>query len=161
MTFDAFLQAIADSALSQAMGAHHWVTPALQTVHILAIATVMAAVLVIDLRLLGVGGRDGGFPLFARRYTPWIWRALIVLLATGALLVIGEPARSLKNPVFLAKMAMVLSVVSLTAFAQRPIRAAVEAGPGAPLPGFTKPFAAASLALWVAIVFAGRWIAYV
>lgn len=158
MSFDRFLAWVADSPLSQTMSAYHWITPGLQTLHILAIATVMAAVLVIDLRLLGVAGRDDGFPLYMRRYTPWIWRALIVLLVTGSLLVIGEPARSLKNWVFLTKMALVTGAVLLTALAQRPLRQAVERGSA---PALAKPFALASLLLWTLIVLAGRWIAYV
>jgi hypothetical protein len=160
MTLDQVCTAIAHSGLSLTIGAHHWITPALQTVHILAVACVLASVLVVDIRLLQSGGRDH-FPLFARRYIPWIWRALVVLLATGILLTIGEPARELKNIVFAAKMTMVTLAVCLTAAAERPLRAALEGPEPIVLPAFTKPFAVISLILWAAIVVAGRWIAYV
>lgn len=155
---DAFCTWLAHTGVSRALGSLHWITPALQTLHILAVACVLASVLVVDVRLLGRTPPDG-FRLFARRYIPWIWRALAVLLVTGALLVIGEPVRSLKNAVFAAKMALVVSAVALTALAERPIRTAAEAS-AAP-PAFAKPFAVASLALWAAIVVCGRWIAYV
>jgi hypothetical protein len=154
----AFCTWLAHTGLSKALGAQHWITPALQTVHILAVAAVLGAVLVVDVRLLGRTPADG-FPLFVRRYTAWIWRALAVLLATGSLLVIGEPVRSLQNPVFAAKIALVIAAAGLTAAAQGPIRVAAETRSA--YPTFTRPFAAASLVLWVAVVFAGRWIAYV
>jgi hypothetical protein len=154
----AFCTWLAHTRLSLLLGAHHWITPALQTVHILAVATVLASVLMVDLRLLGRNGLDH-FPLFARRYTNWIWRALPVLLLTGALLVIGEPARSLKNPVFATKMVLVILAAGLTAVAARPIRASAEGA--AAMPAFARPFAVTSLVLWAAIVVAGRWIAYV
>ena len=76
-----------------------------------------------------------------------------------ARLVFAKPARELKNVVFAVKMGLVLTAAGLTFLAQRPIQAAAEKG-AAP-PGFTRPFALASLVLWAAIVFAGRWIAYV
>ena len=155
---DRFCTWLAHTPLSLLLGAHHWITPALQTVHILAVAAVLASMLVVDLRLLGRGSADR-FPLFARRYIPWLWRALAVLLLTGGLLVIGEPARSLKNAVFVAKMALVLLAAGLTLLAQQPIRAAAERGDA--MPAFVRPFAVLSLVLWAAIVFAGRWIAYV
>lgn len=155
---DRFCTWLAHTPLSLTLGAHHWITPALQTVHILAVAAVLASVLIVDLRLLGRRTLDR-FPLFARRYIPWIWRSLAVLLLTGGLLLIGEPARELKNWVFVTKMALVALAAGLTWLAQRPIRTAVEEGHA--LPSFSRPFAVASLVLWAAIVFAGRWIAYV
>ena len=45
---------IETTPLSQAIQTHSWVVPTVQTIHILGIAAVMAAVLMIDLRLIGV-----------------------------------------------------------------------------------------------------------
>ena len=160
MTIDQFCTWLAHTPLSLTLSGHHWITPALQTVHILSVAAVLASAITVDLRLLGLRRLDH-FPLFARRYMPWIWRALVLLLATGVLLVIGEPARELKSPVFIAKMVLVIVAVSMTAAAQAPLRASVEGPEPVALPAFAKPFAIVSLVLWAAIVFAGRWIAYV
>ena len=160
MTVDQFCTWLAHTPLSLTLSAHHWITPALQTVHILSVAAVLASAITVDIRLLAFRQLDH-FPLFARRYMPWIWRALVLLLLTGLLLIIGEPARELKSPVFFAKMIMVIAAVSLTAVAQRPLQTCVEGPEPIALPAFAKPFAIASLVLWGAIVFAGRWIAYV
>lgn len=151
---------LAGSPLSALLGAHHWITPALQTVHIVAIAALMAAVLVVDLRLLGIGGGAGSLRQITSRYIGWIWRALIVLLISGALLVMGEPARELANWAFYLKMVLVLTVACLTALAQSPIRKGADASPQRP-PPWSPAFALVSLALWVGVIFAGRWIAYV
>src|SRR4051812_22632637 len=151
---------LAASPLSQLLGAHKWITPALQTVHILAIAALMASVLVVDLRLLGVGGEAGTLRQVTGRYIGWVWRALVVLALSGALLVVGEPARELANWVFLLKMGMVTTAAGLTALAQRPVRRAAEASPQR-RPAWSPAFAAISLVLWVGVVLAGRWIAYV
>ena len=46
------------TALSQANQSTAWIVPAVQTVHIVAIATVIGAVLMLNLRLLGLVSRD-------------------------------------------------------------------------------------------------------
>ena len=79
------------TALSQA------IVPAVQTVHIVAIATVIGAVLMLNLRLLGLVGLDQPVARFSARFLPVIWWTLPVLLVTGAVMIIADPARSLKN----------------------------------------------------------------
>ncbi|MDB5458940.1 MAG: hypothetical protein JWO72_681 [Caulobacteraceae bacterium] len=151
---------LAATPMSRAIGDVHWITPAVQCVHILAIAVVMSAILMMDLRLLGAAGRDDAMQMSARRYLPWVWWSLLVLFVSGSTLIVGEPRRSLQNPIFLLKMALLAGSAGLTALTQRPF------GHDA---GFwqvprrryaAKALAAASLILWVGIVFAGRWIAY-
>jgi hypothetical protein len=151
---------LAASPLSQLLGAHRWITPALQTVHIVAIAALMASVLVVDLRLLGVGGDIGSLRQVTNHYIGWVWRALVVLLLSGALLTVGEPMRELTSWVFYTKMALVLTASGLTALAQGPVRKAANASPMG-RPRWSTVFAVVSLVLWVCVVIAGRWIAYV
>src|SRR3954468_23905823 len=95
--------------LSQAIQAAGWVVPLVQTIHILAIAAVMGSALMIVLRLSGVAWRDRPVAAVYRRFRPVIWWALPVLLATGAVMITGEPARSLANPVFQIKMLLLVS----------------------------------------------------
>jgi len=80
----------------------------------------------------------------------------------GALLIIGEPSRSLLNPAFGLKMLMLLIVALLTAVLQRPLTTneGFWEASGARVAA-AKGIAVVSLALWSCIVFAGRWIAYV
>ena len=84
-----------------------------------------------------------------------------MLLATGIVMITGEPARSLKNPVFLLKMGLVVAALGITAFHQLRLARSGEALRLAPVErGTALLIAIPSLALWTAIVFAGRWIAY-
>jgi hypothetical protein len=80
---------------------------------------------------------------------------------TGSLLIIGEPRRSLINPTFYLKMALLLAAIVLTAALQGALAAAPafwgEDG-GRRLAG--KALATASILVWCGILFAGRWIAY-
>jgi hypothetical protein len=154
-----FTKWLAATPMSVGIGEVHWITPAVQSVHILTVAVVMAAILMMDLRLLGAFGRSGdGVAAFSRRYLPWVWWALIVLFATGATLIIGEPRRSLQNPTFLLKMALLLIAAALTLVTQKPFGG--DAGFWEGRKGWARALAVASLIAWVAIVLCGRWIAY-
>jgi len=155
-------QWLSATALSTTIQTVTWVIPATQTLHILCVALLMAAVFIVDLRILGVLGNTQTLAELSHRYLSWIWYLLPVLLASGAILIIGEPGRSLLNPVFLLKMLLLVSAALLTFSIQRPLRHSAEfwalsARRRAVLQGV----AILSLILWTCIVFAGRWIAYV
>src|SRR3982074_3599265 len=81
-----------------------WIIPTVQTVHILAISVVLASMAMFDLRLLGVAGKRNSIASLSGRFMPWLWGALLVLAASGCILIIGEPKRSLGNGGFQLKM---------------------------------------------------------
>jgi hypothetical protein len=134
-----------------------WIIPAVQTIHILCVAVVMSTMAMLDFRLVGISGRSQSIAQAVRRWVPWVWGTLPVMLLTGCILIIGEPTRELMNPYFRAKMVMLLIVVAITlllhiknkdaAYWQAKALAAKFAG-------------LVSLLLWVGIIAAGRWIAY-
>lgn len=153
---------VANTALSLTIREAAWIVPAVQTIHIVCVAIVISAVFLVDLRILGAFAPAQPLASVARRFLPWIWYALVVLLITGTLLIVGEPARSLTNPAFALKMTMLVAVALLTTVIQRPLT--INSGywdESAPRRGVLKGIAVVSLVLWSAIVFAGRWIAYV
>ncbi|MFZ1990976.1 MAG: DUF6644 family protein [Alphaproteobacteria bacterium] len=148
---------LAQTQASQTIKEISWIIPTVQTIHILAIAAVVGSMVLLDLRVLGIAARAQSLSSVSERLLPWVWRALIVLLLTGIVMVTGEPGRSLVNSIFQIKMALVIVAAVLTFFLQRSLRArgAAEAAPAD-----AKAIAALSLVTWVLIVFAGRWIAY-
>lgn len=139
-----------------------WIIPMIQSVHILAIAIVLSSVGMIDLRIFGLAGGRSTLQETAQRYVPWIWGALVVLALTGSILVIGEPGRSLVNPMFQIKMALLVCAIAVTTLFQVTVshRAALLEIDGR-TPGTLKVFAVLTLLLWFAIAVAGRWIAYI
>lgn len=134
-----------------------WVVPALQSVHIVAIAALFGASLAYSLHVLGVSARDQPTAGVARRHLPIIWGSLPILLVTGALLIAAEPARSLLNPVFAIKMVLLLLASSLTLYPQL----AARRDPAFYEKRWLKGLAGSTLALWIGIIIAGRLIAYV
>jgi uncharacterized membrane protein len=134
-----------------------WIVATMQSIHILAIASVLVGVLLINLRILGIHGQSEPIATVITRYQALIWFALPVLLITGCIMIVGEPARSLTNPAFQLKMLMLAIVILITLHFQRKWRnnhsyAHADLG--------NRLLSIVSLALWIGIVAAGRWIAY-
>jgi len=152
---DGFCKWLQGTWLSGVISGAAWIIPVLQVIHILAISSVISSVFLLNLRLLGVWGGDEAPEAAARRLLPFIWWPLPVLLTTGALLITAEPARSLENPSFAIKMALLAAAIGLTLLCKRSVVAPGWGGGAA-----TRGLSVASMAVWVGIVLAGRWIAY-
>jgi len=149
-------ESIYATALSSAIRGTSWVLPVVQSVHIISIAVVMGCALVTELRIAGIVAPEEGMAVVARRYLPWMWRALAVLLATGLVMIIGEPERTLSNVTFWIKMALVAMGVLASLGLRKPLMTPPPSVDKAPV----KAWAWMLLALWVAVIFCGRWIAY-
>jgi hypothetical protein len=153
--------AISNHPLSMWIGSHFWAIPIIQTLHILAIAAAFGSVVMINLRILGLSGKRSTMSQVSRRYLPWIWWGLLVLVLTGIGMVIGEPVRELINPVFWVKMVLVVGVILVSLWFQATVRRNVARwevthdGRVAIRVG-----AVGVILLWCMVMFAGRWIAY-
>ena len=161
LTLNEICHWIDQTALSQSIQAAGWVVPVVQTIHILAIAVVASSALMIDLRLVGVFWANRPIKDVTSRFLPLVWWPLLILLATGIIMIIAEPARSLKNPAFQLKMLLLIAALTVTAlfqFLQRRNAAFgdLRSGPRAA----AATLAVVSMLLWCSIIFAGRWIAY-
>lgn len=148
---------LAATPASGFIGGHSWVTPLVQTVHILAIAALSGAVLMTSARLLRVSGSHLTVSRIAERFSGWFWGALLVLLLSGSLLTVGEPDRELMNNLFRAKMLMVLLIAALFWLFGRRLATSAVAWDGVS----GRLLATGFILLWLLIVSAGRWIAYV
>lgn len=153
-------QWLENTSLSSAVRDIQFMVPLLQSIHIFAVALVIWSALAIDLRVLGALGREQPLAAFSQRFLPVMWWTLIVLLISGALLIVGEPHRTLQNPVFQLKMVVLLLGMLVTALVQSfmatgKLALMPKAGDAA-----VKALAVLSIGAWVVVIFAGRWIAY-
>src|SRR4051794_4425633 len=76
-----------------------WLIPLMQTIHLLAIGMILSSIIMIDLRIWGMG-RSHTLVQSAHRFGPWIWAAMVVLTLTGIVLILGQPRRTLLDPTF-------------------------------------------------------------
>jgi hypothetical protein len=151
---------LAATSLSHAIQTAGWIIPALQTIHILCVAVLFSAAVLVDLRIWRLFLRELPLRDVGRRFLPLIWPVVLILLVTGALLIVGEPRRSLLNATFYIKMALLAFALVITGLLQWSLAS----------PGFWdqdnahrvagRLAATASLLAWCSVIFAGRFIAY-
>lgn len=136
---------------------YSWFIPAVQSIHIVAIAILVGSVLMINLRLLKLAGTDQTLRQTANRFGPWLTAALGVLLASGLLLVIGEPVRELITFSFWFKMFLVAVGTAIAAIFR--IRLSRN-GETLADSGGIRVLAVVTLLIWIGVIFLGRLIAY-
>jgi hypothetical protein len=133
--------------------------PTVIALHSVGMAFVVGLNVALDLRLLGVAI---GLPLSPMKgLFPYMWAALGLNAATGALLLAQGASRFAVNPVFFVKMAFVgLAIANLRLLRWK----LFPRNPGhldaTGLPAAVKVLAATSLVFWTGAVVAGRLTAY-
>lgn len=133
-----------------------WLMPLVQAIHIVMIGVVFVSLLVICLRVLGRVRLDESFDAVWRRFAPWMWTGLVVMAATGLVMIFGEPVREATATSFWLKMGLILIAIAIVSG----IRRSVARQPGSGFPAGTRFMAVAVILVLVAIVFLGRAIAY-
>lgn len=135
-----------------------WIIPTVQSIHIFAVCVVVSSVMLLNLRMAGIIGGGETVGAFTRRYLPWVWIALAVLLTTGSILIVGEPRRDLFNPTFWTKMSLLVGAVAITFIVERAITKNEHYWDKRQF--LARALATIAMIFWICIVLCGRWIAY-
>ena len=91
-----------------------WAFAVIESVHLLALAVIGGAVLMLDLRLLGLGLRRQPIPEVAREAQPWLVGSLIVMLITGFALFSSEATKCYYSTPFWVKMTSLALAMAFT-----------------------------------------------
>ena len=134
---------------------------ALLSVHVVGMCIFAGLVLMMDLRLIGVGNMRTPFSQLQKRLFPWQMVGMLLSATTGVILIYGQPTRFYTNIFFWVKMLMMaLAMVNALAFHQSTYHT-IDAWDTQPVtPGGAKLSGVLSVALWAGVVVAGRMIAY-
>lgn len=132
-----------------------WLFPAVEAVHLLGLAMLGGAVLVADLRLLGVGLTQTRPAQVVAGARPWLLGSLVLMIATGVPLFLSEAVKCCFNHSFEVKMTALPLAVAFTLL----VRDRVASHDGAPA-WAAGVVGLVSLALWVTVAAAGRWIGF-
>lgn len=132
-----------------------WLFPGIEAIHLLGLALLGGAVLVVDLRLLGLGLTRMTTPDVLRAARPWFIGALVLMFATGGPLFLSEAVKCCFNDSFEVKIAALLLGIIFT-FAVRD-RIALQNRPST---WVSRLVAVISLAIWLTVAAAGRWIGF-
>lgn len=131
-----------------------WLFPAIEAVHLLGLAMLGGAVLILDLKLLGLGVRGLTVAALARDAKPWLLTSLGCMLATGIPLFLSEAVKCYYNTSFWVKMTTLMIALVFT-FAVRSRVVALD-----PPDWRHKACGMVSIGLWFTVAAAGRWIGF-
>jgi hypothetical protein len=148
------MTALEQSSLGQAARGSGWLYPAANVMHVLGAALLVGAIATFDIQVLR---RAPGANVVLRAVMPIAVFGLVVQLASGIVLLSADATPVVSNPAFQFKMAMLaLGLLNVAAFRWR-FGGALRKD--LPLDG-AMGLAAVSLASWVLVLLAGRFIAY-
>lgn len=159
MTLPFFLNYLSNWGLVVFIRDSKYGMPLVQSVHLLGLTVLLATILVLDLRLAGVGMKDLPLPWLARQLKPWTIGAVTLVILSGIFIFLTRPGSYLLSNPFRIKMAL-LSLAILFHFAVVARRTALEAAGSRPMP-VNVIFAGLSLTLWFSVGWAGRAIAFI
>ena len=145
------------SAIGSAIRTSPWAFAVVESIHLLGLAAIGGAVLVVDLRLLGLGLRRHSVREVARDAQRWLVGSLAVMVTTGAALFLSESIKCYYSTPFRIKMAALALAIAFTFTVRRKVAAADTARTRAIE---QKLVAIVSLALWLGVAASGRWIGF-
>ena len=131
---------------------HPWLYPALEAAHIAGIALLLGSLVLVELRVWGLGAALPVLPL-ARLGLSVSLAGFVLVLATGLTMFASQPADLLANRVFLLKMGLVMGAgLNAALFHAR--------GSMVRLDATARVQTLISMGLWLGVIICGRWIAY-
>ena len=133
-----------------------WAYPLVEVVHLVGMALLVGSVFVVDLRLMGAG-RALPLPALMQFVLPWTLASLVLVVPSGLLLFGAHAPELAANPAFRVKLGLLMLAVLNAWWFHWSFN--VETDAKSVVRG--RRAAGMSLALWLAIIAAGRWIAYV
>jgi small-conductance mechanosensitive channel len=131
--------------------------PIVATIHLMGLALIGGAVLVVDLRLLGFGVQGQPMATVAHDAERWLRRGLAVMIATGILLFMCFATKYYYLTFFWVKMVALIAVIVFTWSVHRRVALAGEADVR---PMTRKLVALVSILLWTTVAVGGRYIGF-
>jgi hypothetical protein len=149
------------TSLAQTVSQSVWLFPAIETIHVIAIALVVGSIAVLDLRILGLSWKERSITAIAKDVLPWTWGSFLVAVIAGSLMFISAAAKYIVDLPFQLKMVLiVLAGVNMVVFHRLTYPDVAFWDKDAPPPFRAKLAAGLSLGLWIGVVVCGRMIGF-
>jgi hypothetical protein len=145
------------SWIGQTIQASVWLFPVIESIHLVGLGVIAGAVLIVDMRLLGIGLGTQSAEELAENTRPWILGSLAAMFASGILLFLSEATKCYYSFPFWVKMcSLALAIAYTFTVKRRAIQSKLEQRS----PLLAKAAALVSLGLWFAVAWGGRWIGF-
>ncbi|MDH4063129.1 MAG: hypothetical protein OEW19_01915 [Acidobacteriota bacterium] len=145
------------SALGEFIRTSLWLFPAIECVHLLGLVLLGGAVLVVDLRLLGLGLSDHSAQAVGAAAHRLMLMGVGVMLFTGLPLFLSEAVKCYYSDAFWVKITTLVPAILFALTVRRWVWRAEDGRVGRMAQACT---ALTSLALWFTVAAGGRWIGF-
>jgi hypothetical protein len=142
-------------ATGEAIRRSLWLFPAIESIHLLGLALIGGAVLMVDLRLLGWGLRDQSLRQVAEEARPWLLIGLCSNFITGPLLFTSEAVKCYYHTAFWVKMTSLVLALLFTFTVKRRLTMGDQIDPRV-----GRIAGIVSIALWSGVGLGARWIGF-
>jgi hypothetical protein len=164
MTMPGFLLAAEHTSIAAAMRGElggEWLFPIVETLHVISLAMVFGSIVMVDLRLVGATSRNSAVSRLSGEVLPYTWGAFICAAVTGTLLFVSKAHVYFYNLQFQLKfLCMFLAGVNMVVFHFGAYRHVLEWDEKHSPPLAARLAGALSIALWIGVIFFGRWIGF-
>ena len=154
------VHAVEASGIGRFMRESLWAYPGVEVVHIAGLGLLFGSIVVVDLRLLGLGRGVSAIKLAALS-VPWTLIGFLMALCSGLLMFSAHAEDFLGNPIFLVKMSLIF-VAGMNAIWLHfgPFAHARAWDIGGVPPAIVRAAGGVSIALWLCVITCGRLLAY-
>ena len=139
------------SALGKMIRNSEYAFPMIEFVHLAALAMIGGAVLIVDMRLAGLGLTKTSVARLAKDAQPYVTGSLLVMLVTGAALYSSEATKCYASAAFWIKMVSLLLAMIFT-YTVKKHAAAKDLE--------NTLVGVVSVVLWFGVAWGGRWIGF-
>jgi hypothetical protein len=143
------------SWLSLEIRASTWQFAVLEMVHLIGLTMLLGSLMVLDLRLWGVGMRRQPIADLARDLRAWLFSGMALVIGSGIFLFFGEPMKLYGSPAFHVKM-LLLFLALVFQFTLFRLVTSTPQDTGA----LHRVAGVLSLVLWFGVGLAGRGIGF-
>jgi hypothetical protein len=160
MSFMDLVHAIHSSGLAEWMRTSVKAMPVVNALHVLAATTVFGTILVVDVRLLGLPNTRRAFTRISEEMLRLTWSAFALAVITGALMFAANAPTYVENTAFQLKMLALIGAGVNMAIFQRITFRGVGAWDQGTTPRAARLAGAASILIWLSVIFLARWIGF-
>jgi hypothetical protein len=161
MDLPSLIQTIQASAPAEWMRTSVKAMPIIETIHVLAGATVFGTIFIVDLRLLGLPDTRRAVTRVCQEMLRLTWGAFFVSLTAGFLMFSANAHTYYGNTAFRLKMLALLGAgVNMAIFHAFTLRSVDTWDRSVPPPFASRLAGAISIVLWVSVIFFARWIGF-
>jgi len=129
-----------------------WTAAALEIVHYFSMFILVGSMVIVDLRVLGLVGRQQDATQLADRLFPWIWASLALNFLSGFFMFAGSAIAYYRNDIFYDKVGVVLLAILANIVVQQKVRKWDQLPA---MPASAKLIAVVSIGLWIGAIIAG------